>query len=555
MSSCREFAMFSASSAVLVGAYALELTQDKIEVFKIILRLEWLSASFIAVFWLLFSLVWCGYGHLATRTFRAAIMIIPTIDIALAQTNDYHNLVYKAIWVNRSGAFPIFDTINGPFAWVDITYSTICTSVATIIFIQQYRKARLLHRRQSLIMMVASLIPMLLNVGYYLGIGNGIYITAFGLSITAILFAWGIFRHQILDLTPVARYGLVEMMQDPVLVFDTAGRVVDHNQAACRFIHDEGKHGIETNRADISHRTPELALALDRATLEGNNTFHYKEQFFSLSLTTTHPTPETSLILCLLHDITAEHNAIKIAREMTVELCDEREKLKCALERQIRFVDMVSHEYRTPLAIIKANLDILRDRNTDEAARNESISYMQRAITRLVEVVEVSFGMSRLGVTNDGSVRCERIELADFLAEVADEATALWRKTRLNLPPETAILNFVLADRFQLKTALYNLIDNAVKYGGEEQQIDITLEIDTSEIRLSIADQGPALNNAELEGLQYKFRRGSNAVDKEGAGIGLYLVESIVTQYGGRLQLKPNIPHGIIATIILPSCP
>lgn len=250
----------------------------------------------------------------------------------------------------------------------------------------------------------------------------------------------------------------------------------------------------------------------------------------------------------------SEEKAVELAKEMTVELRDEREKLKDALERQIRFVDMVSHEYRTPLAIIKANLDILRDRNTDDSSRNESISFMQRAVTRLVEVVEVSFGMSRLAGISGGTTTYERIELADLLAEVSDEATALWRNTTLNLPQETSKLNFVLADRFQLKTALFNLIDNAVKYGGEEQLIDISLEIDRSEIRLSIADQGPAVNDFDLEGLQNKFRRGSNAVGKEGAGIGLYLVESIITQYGGRLLLRPNIPHGIIATIILPIC-
>lgn len=250
----------------------------------------------------------------------------------------------------------------------------------------------------------------------------------------------------------------------------------------------------------------------------------------------------------------AEVRAVQLAREMTVELRDERENLKDALERQIRFVDMVSHEYRTPLAIIKANLDILRDRDTDAATRAESIGFMQRAITRLVEVVEASFGVSRLAEPVTGSKQYERIEVADFLAEVCDEASALWRGVILYLPPETSTLNFVLADRSQLKTALLNLIDNAVKYGGKDNPIDIGLENDGREICLSVADCGTALTGAELEDLRLKFRRGNNAAHQEGFGIGLYLVDRIVAQLGGRLLLRQNAPRGLVSAIILPSC-
>ena len=78
----------------------------------------------------------------------------------------------------------------------------------------------------------------------------------------------------------------------------------------------------------------------------------------------------------------AKSRAVELAEEMTVELRDEREKLKEALERQIRFVDMVSHEYRTPLAIVKTNLDLLRDRKEEGFDRTVPITLMQRAGAR-----------------------------------------------------------------------------------------------------------------------------------------------------------------------------
>lgn len=250
----------------------------------------------------------------------------------------------------------------------------------------------------------------------------------------------------------------------------------------------------------------------------------------------------------------AEEKAVELARGMTVELRDEREKLKAALERQILFVDMVSHEYRTPLAIIKANLDSLRDRDMNVSMKAECVSLMQKAVIRLVEVVEASFGVSRLADPVAAPQQYERIEAADFLAEVCDEAAALWPDADLKLPQENSELIFVLGDRAQLKTAMFNLIDNAVKYGGKHQAITITIENNDREICLSVADHGPPLNENNLDDFRRKFRRGNNSTDQQGIGIGLYLVDSIVAQCGGHLQLRPNIPHGMIATIVLPRC-
>lgn len=543
----REFALFSANIALVVGTYALELFQNRLDVLKLILRLESCFDPYIPSFWLLFTLVWCGYGHLATRTLRVALLGFSTVGVLLAQTNDYHGLVYTAIWVDSSGSFPLLMERYGLWSWIHFAYINICILLANIIFIRQFRHAQPLHRRQTLIMLVASFIPWITDIGYTLGVGNGIWLTAFALTITGMLFAWGLFRQHLLDMTPVARHGLVEMMRDPVMVFNEAGWLMDYNRAAKHLLCDPKIDSAQITKADILRNTPELAEALDAAERGGSTLFQYAGQVFSLSLTTLHPTAKTTLTLCLLHDITELSRAEEMLR-------DEREKLKEALERQIRFVDMVSHEYRTPLAIIKANLDILRERDTDAAARAESINYMQRAITRLVEVVEASFGVSRLAESAKGTEGYERIEVADFLAEVYDEVTALWRGVILNLPPETSTLNFVLADRAQLKTALFNLIDNAVKYGGKENPIDIGLENDGREICLSVADRGPVLTGTELEALRLKFRRGSNVANQDGVGIGLYLVDRIVTQHRGRLLLQPNSPTGMVSAIILPVC-
>jgi len=249
----------------------------------------------------------------------------------------------------------------------------------------------------------------------------------------------------------------------------------------------------------------------------------------------------------------AKSKAVELARSMTVELQTRQEQLEEALDRQTRFVDMISHEYRTPLAVIKANLDILRDRR-GSMVQGESVALMQRAVARLIEVMEKSLLVSRLTESFHASSTYERIELADFLCEIRDEAMSLRMGADIVLPPNRVDLTFVLADRAQLKTAILNLIDNAVKYGGAGGPVVIGLETGAREVRISIADRGPGIHPNELERVRRKFIRGKAGTGNVGRGIGLYLVDRIVAEHGGRLEFSPNSPSGAIVAITLSRC-
>ncbi len=361
----REFTLFCVSVALLMASYALELTLHRLESLKLALHLEWCSAPFVPYFWLMFSLVWCGYGHLANRVVRLVLLLLPIVTLLLAQTSDYHTLLYTSLWVDTSGSFPMLAAQNGPWYWVDFAYMNFCIVTANILFIRQFRNARPLHRRQAQIMMLASFIPWIVHVGFNLEFGNGVYITPFGLSITAMLFAWGIFRQQLLDTTPVARHELVELMRDPVLVFNDAGRLLDHNRAACQLLCEGKGHGDEITRAEIVRRAPDLAEALERVERGESCTFRQSRRVFSLSATVLSPAAGEKLTLCMLHDITEQSRAEESLRLLNATL-EERVAREVAqnrakdqvLARQARIAAMgemvgaIAHQWRQPLAIL-----------------------------------------------------------------------------------------------------------------------------------------------------------------------------------------------------------
>jgi signal transduction histidine kinase len=247
---------------------------------------------------------------------------------------------------------------------------------------------------------------------------------------------------------------------------------------------------------------------------------------------------------------------------MKSELTDSLFIKQEALETQMRFMEMFSHEYRTPLAVIRTNLDILQTR--DEAGQNHfavNLAKMRRAIARLIEVTEISLVSERLDDSRF-DVQRESIHLSRFLESVLEEAEVLWEAWRPELILADGPDIFVDGDRTLLKTAILNLIDNAIKYSSRNSPVhitfdfafDITSTMENSAAVIAIRDEGHGIPEEELGSVFEKYFRGSGSANTSGSGIGLYLVQNIIRQHEGSLSLRNNADgNGATATITLPT--
>ena len=128
----------------------------------------------------------------------------------------------------------------------------------------------------------------------------------------------------------------------------------------------------------------------------------------------------------------AKQAAIKMAAEMTVELREKQYELQKLLERQLRFVSMVSHDYRNPLAIIRSNLGLLAKLKDDpEGNLSFALGKMNRAVSRLLEVLELSLDKVRLGEdTFEDAVKVmrESMPLSPFMSSIIEQAADFWPK-------------------------------------------------------------------------------------------------------------------------------
>jgi two-component system, sensor histidine kinase LadS len=239
--------------------------------------------------------------------------------------------------------------------------------------------------------------------------------------------------------------------------------------------------------------------------------------------------------------------ALRESELKNVELATER----VATERQQRFLTMVSHEYRTPLAIIRSSLDIMELQMSDQRSQENGseLSKMKRAVRRLVEVMDFSLEKSRLSDSREkeGAVRTL---LAPFMASEVEEVRALW-------PKRTFIFTISLTDHeinaeeHYLKTALFNLLDNAQKYSLPDSPIEIDCHGEGKEVVIRIRNQSNNILTNETEELFKKYQRGSNSNNTNGSGLGLWLVQEIVQRHHGAITFEKSGAY-VVVTVRLP---
>ena len=228
-------------------------------------------------------------------------------------------------------------------------------------------------------------------------------------------------------------------------------------------------------------------------------------------------------------------------------------------EQHDSFINAVTHELKTPVASIRLYLQTLQSRELDDAKRREFYRIMLEDSDRLLHTIEQ---VLRAGATGSILRRSARTRLD--LAQIARECVELAR-TRFHLGPdaleyvERAPHAIVLGDGDELKAAVWNLIDNAVKYSPADVKVRVELEeLPQQRVAIRVTDQGVGISPAELKRIFKRFYRipASVAVRTKGTGLGLFIVRSVARKHGGRAFAESaGQGRGSTFTLLLPAAP
>jgi two-component system phosphate regulon sensor histidine kinase PhoR len=341
---------------------------------------------------------------------------------------------------------------------------------------------------------------------------------------------------------------LLEALPDPLLVIDESHVVTSANPAAARlFGHDPVGKPVEGNLRD-----PGLLAAVDQA-LRGHGATQ-------LNLHLPGPPPRAFGVEVAPIRLRARAAALIGLRELTEQLMIERMRSD--------FVANASHELRTPLAALSGFIETLAGPARDDPeARARFLKTMAAEAARMTRLVNDLLALSRIEAS-EHQVPSDRMDVIACLETVVDTLQPYAASRNVVLErrwPER--LPTIAGDRDQLIQLFTNLIDNAVKYGGDGGRVEITCEhlpaaphgagplSGRPAMRVTVEDHGPGIAREHLPRVTERFFRVDPARSRQlgGTGLGLAIVKHILRRHRGHLAIASELGRGTTVSAYLPA--
>ena len=215
-------------------------------------------------------------------------------------------------------------------------------------------------------------------------------------------------------------------------------------------------------------------------------------------------------------------------------------------------IHWAAHEMRTPLTAIQGSSEIMTRYSLPEAKSKQLSEMIHSESKRLAKLIQTFLDVERLA---EGHMELKREEFtaAALVATCLERVQPLAERKKIHVSLDSAVDGKLTGDRELMEYALYNLLTNAVKYSPTETRVSVVAENRDRELRLSVRDQGIGMDAKELKNIFQKFYRTKKAEQsgEVGTGIGLSIVEQIVTHHGGHMEVTSEPGKGSCFTMLL----
>ena len=223
-------------------------------------------------------------------------------------------------------------------------------------------------------------------------------------------------------------------------------------------------------------------------------------------------------------------------------------------ENRRNFMRRLDHEIKNPLTGLRAALVNLKEEKTDEE-RQRAVGNANRAVERLIRLLT---DLRKLSELEERTIERYPVDVPELLEDVVTAAhvNPSYERREINLliPKVPSPFPVITGDPDLLLLAVYNLVENALKFTSENDSIEVRAMEDGRAIVIEVADTGPGIPSGDLSKIFEELYRGSNARGTEGSGLGLALVNRIATLHGGGVGVRSSQtdPRGTVFTLRLP---
>ncbi|HSL46013.1 MAG TPA: ATP-binding protein [Anaerolineales bacterium] len=321
---------------------------------------------------------------------------------------------------------------------------------------------------------------------------------------------------------------------DPVLVTDASNRLILANPAAGNVF------GVTIRRGERPDFEKTIQVNALRDLLLASST---ERRSAEISM------PDGKTYLAMASPMTADGKTVGrvcILRDVT--------QLKQIDTLKSDFVSTVSHDLRSPLTLMRGYatmLEMAGELNEQQKSYTrmivQGVDNMAKLVNNLLDLGRIDFGVG---------LQVESIPVLDILERVTSSLQMQAKQKQISLGVEIPkdLPHAIEADKALLQQALYNLVENALKYTPDGGAVTIHLQTDPSALIFAVEDSGIGIPQSDLPRLFEKFYRGTNreALTKRGTGLGLAIVKSIAERHGGKIWVESELGKGSIFYLLVP---
>ncbi|MFB6134322.1 MAG: histidine kinase N-terminal 7TM domain-containing protein [Halanaeroarchaeum sp.] len=456
--------------------------------------------------WFVFAVQYTGHGEWLSRRRIGAIGAVVGAYFLATLTNPWHGLVRSNVRFASFESLTLIVSDIGPIG--ALTYAlAYATILASYLLLARFAlRSRPGYRMQTVTILLASIVPTLANVLYVAGFRPhpGLDPSPLFFLWMALVVGWALFRHDFLDVVPIATDLLIEEMEDPVFILDRDRRIVERNDATSDLLGDEG-----------GRRLPNVFPELDEAVARGEGPVSTaaagEERVYDVRSTSVGDQ----------HGIDRGH--LVVLRDVTEKRRRERE-LERQNEQLERFASVISHDLRNPLSTAYGYAELVRQ--GDEEAIDDVVWALEEMEGLIDDVLQLA---------RDGRTVSDPEPVS--IAETAEEAWTYVDSGETTLVVEDDVV--IESDEGRLRELFGNLFRNAIEHG------------DADVVRLGPFDgDAPAGFFVEDDGLgippedrEEVFEPGYTTTG-DGTGLGLAIVRTIARAHGWTVSIAEGIDGG-----------
>jgi signal transduction histidine kinase len=256
----------------------------------------------------------------------------------------------------------------------------------------------------------------------------------------------------------------------------------------------------------------------------------------------------TSFLVAWMGALTAaSYYHLVVRRNLRVE--------QASRERYQQAMHFVTHEMRTPLSAIQGSSELISRYSLTEEKRQQIALLINSESKRLARMVEIFLNVERLSA-GQMELKREAISVKEMMEICVQRVRPLAERKHIGITLEPVSADLTLTgDRELMEYACYNLLTNAVKYSPQRTEVTASAWRDDALVRIAVKDQGIGMDHKEVKQIFQKFYRTKKAEEsgEAGTGIGLSIVQQIVEQHGGRIEVTSRPGAGSCFTVIVPA--